>query len=86
MVNIYTMQESLHRLMGEDYSKCSGTAHKDGYLAFYHQRGLYSVEHCDSGIVSLVYAKSPYEAIELVDEYRLMRSEESVHDAQKGQK
>ena len=69
-INIMTMQESLHKLMGEDYLNCSGTAHKDGYMAFYHQRGLYSVEHEDSGIVSLVYAKNPYEAIELVDEFR----------------
>ena len=39
-------------------------------MAFYHQRGLYSVEHEGSGIVSLVYAKNPYEAIDLVDEFR----------------
>ena len=63
------MISSLHKLMGEDYSNCA-TAHKCGYLAFYHERGLYSVEHEDSGIVSLVYAKSPYEAIEMVDEFR----------------
>ena len=74
-INIMTMQESLHKLMGEDYSSCSGTAHKNGYMAFYHQRGLYSVEHEDSGIVSLVYAKNPFEAIELVDEFRRMKLE-----------
>ena len=74
-INIMTMQESLHKLMGEDYSNCSGTAHKDGYMAFYHQRGLYSVEHKDSGIVSLVYAKNPFEAIDLVDEFRRMKLE-----------
>lgn len=77
MISICTMQESLHKLMGEDYSQCSGASIKGGYVAFYHQRGLYSVEHIVSGIVNLVYAKSPYEAIRLVDEYRLMRSEES---------
>ena len=65
------MISGLHKLMGEDYSNCA-TAHKCGYLAFYHERGLYSVEHEDSGIVSLVYAKSPYEAIDLVDEFRRM--------------
>ena len=67
-----TMENSLHKLMGEDYSNCIGRTEKDGYLAFYHERGLYSVEHEDSGIISLVYAKSPYEAIDLVDEFRRM--------------
>lgn len=75
-INIMTMQESLHKLMGEDYSNCSGTAHKNGYMAFYHQRGLYSVEYKDSGIVSLVYAKNPFEAIDLVDEFRRMAGEQ----------
>ena len=65
-----TMEAGLHKLMGEDYSNCCGRTEKDGYLAFYHQRGLYSVEHNDSGIVSLVYAKNPFEAIDLVDEFR----------------
>ena len=75
-INIITMQEALHKLMGEDYSECSGTAHKNGYMAFYHQRGLYSVKHEDSGIVSLVYAKNPFEAIDLVDEFRRMAGEQ----------
>ena len=74
-INIMTMQEGLHKLMGEDYSKCSGTAHKNGYMAFYHQRGLYSVEPEDSEIVSLVYARNPFEAIDLVDEFRRMKLE-----------
>ena len=59
-------------MMGEDYSNCVGATHKDGYLAFYHERGLYSVEHEDSGIVSLVYATNPYEAIEKVTEKLLI--------------
>lgn len=75
----YEMEEALHMLMGEDYTNCSGTTKKDGYMAFYQERGLYSVEYVDSGIVSLVYAKNPFEAIELVDEYRKMRGDE-VHD------
>lgn len=75
-INRITMEESLHILMGEDYSNCSGRTEKDGYLAFYHNRGLYSVEHEDSGIVSLVYAKNPYEAIELIDEFRRMAGEQ----------
>lgn len=76
IMKIAIMQESLHKLMGEDYSNCSGTAHKNGYMAFYHQRGLYSVEHEDSGIVSLVYARNPFEAIDLVDEFRRMEGEQ----------
>ena len=56
---------------------------KDKLLEFlrkYHAieiaRGLYSVEHEDSGIVTLVYAKNPFEAIELVDEFRRMAGEQ----------
>lgn len=80
IMKIAIMQESLHKLMGEDYSNCSGTAHKNGYMAFYHQRGLYSVEHEDSEIVSLVYARNPFEAIDLVDEFRRMAGEqECIH-------
>ena len=75
-INIMTMQESLHKLMGEDYSKCCGRTEKDGYLAFYQERGLYSVEHEDSGIVSLVYATNPYEAIEKDDKFRRMAGEQ----------
>jgi hypothetical protein len=70
-----TMEKALHKLMGEDYSRCSGTTKKDGYLAFYHERGLYSVEHEDSGIVCLVYAGNPFKAIDMVDEWRRMRNE-----------
>lgn len=79
-VNRITMEAGLHKLMGEDYSECSGTTHKDGYMAFYQERGLYSVEHKDSGIVSLVYAKSPLEAIDLVDEFRRMAGEQEGFD------
>ena len=74
-VNRATMEAGLHKLMGEDYSNCCGRTEKDGYLAFYQERGLYSVEQEDSGIVSLVYAKSPYEAIDLVHEFRRMAGE-----------
>ena len=42
----------------------SGTTYKDGYTAFYHEERLYSVRDIARGIVSLVYAGSPYEAIE----------------------
>ena len=75
-INRTTMEESLHKLMGEDYSNCCGRTEKDGYLAFYQERGLYSVEYKDSGIVCLVYARSPQEAIVLVDEFRKLRNDE----------
>ena len=68
-----TMEEPFHKLMAEDYSNCCGRTAPDGYLAFYQERGLYSVEYKDSGIVSLVYAKNPFEAIDLVDEFRRMK-------------
>lgn len=71
-MNIITMQEALHKLMEEDYSNCSGATHKDGYMAFYHERGLYSVEREDSGVISLIYAKNPYEAIDMIKEFRKM--------------
>ena len=76
-INRTTMENSLHKLMGEDYSNCIGRTEKDGYLAFYHERRLYSVEHEDSEIISLVYAKSPYEAIDLVDEFRRKAGEQN---------
>lgn len=75
-INRTTMEAGLHMLMGEDYSNCCGRTEKDGYLAFYQERGLYSVEHEDSDIVSLVYANNPYEAIDLVDEFRRMAGEQ----------
>ena len=43
-----------------------GSTVKDGYIAFYHEDRLYSVRHIDSGILLLIYAKNPYEAIEKV--------------------
>lgn len=64
------MEESLHKLMSERYSNCLGATEGDGYIAFYHERGLYSVEHINSGIVILVYASSPFKAIELIEEFR----------------
>lgn len=43
-----------------------GTTYQDGYMAFYHEERLYSVRDIERGIVSLVYAGNPYEAIEKV--------------------
>lgn len=64
------MEEALHQLMGEDYSECSGRTVRNGYLAFYHEKGLYSVEHVDFGIMCLVFAANPYEAIDKVAMFR----------------
>ena len=65
-----TMEEALHQLMGEDYSECSGRTVMNGYIAFYHEKGLYSVEHVDYEIMCLVFAANPYEAIDKVAMFR----------------
>lgn len=39
---------------------------KDGYSVFYHEERLYSVRHIRTGILSLVYAASPHEAVDIV--------------------
>ena len=44
----------------------SGTTYKDGYIAFYHEEGLYSVRDIGCGTLTLVCAGNPYEAIEKV--------------------
>lgn len=44
----------------------TGVTSKYGYIAFYHEERLFSVRNMDTGIVSLVYASSPVEAIEKV--------------------
>jgi len=43
-----------------------GTTVVDDYAAFYHEERLYSVRHLKKGIISLVYARNPYDAIEMV--------------------
>ena len=60
------IDKALHKFMKEDYSKASGRTEKDGYRAIYHESRLYSVRHIKSEIVCLVYASSPYDAIEIV--------------------
>ncbi len=44
----------------------SGSTVKDGYIAFYHDDRLYSVRHIESGVLVLIYADSPYDAIKKV--------------------
>lgn len=65
-IDIQTMEASLHKLMGMDYTRASGSVIENGYLAFYHESGLYSVRHLESGVISLVYARNPYDAIKFV--------------------
>ena len=70
MLNRDMMEDALHQLMHEDYTNCCGTTHKDGYMAFYQSRGLYSVQGADSDAVCLVYAGNPFEAIEKICKFR----------------
>lgn len=44
----------------------NGTTYRDGCMAFYHEERLYSVRNIEKGNVGLVYANSPYEAIDKV--------------------
>ena len=69
MDRVFT-EEALNKLMGEDYSECIGRTVMNGYIAFYHEEGLYSVEHVDCEIMCLVFAKNPYEAIDKVAMFR----------------
>ena len=39
---------------------------KDGYSVFYHEERLYSVRNTRTGTLSLVYAASPHEAVNIV--------------------
>lgn len=71
-MNSCEMEKALHQLMGTDYLNCSGTTYANGYMAYYHGKRLYQVEQrCKApDVVCLVYAKNPYEAIDLVDKFR----------------
>lgn len=40
------------------------------YMVFYHEERLYSVRNTSTGVVSLVYADSPHDAIQKVGENR----------------
>lgn len=43
---------------------CSGTVTEGDWIAFYHESRLYSVKNRKTGIIYIVYASNPYEAIE----------------------
>ena len=56
-----------HRLMESAPNPAwHGSTIVDDYLAFYHEERLYTVRHLKKGICCLVYARSPYDAIEQV--------------------
>ena len=61
-----TIDRIAHTLMEFNPLNASGATYEDGYLAFYHEERLYSVRDIERKIVSLVFAKSPYDAIEKV--------------------
>ena len=73
---VMQMNKRLQELMQKDCSKCSGITRIGRYVAYHHDRGLYSVEYEGLGIVCLVYARSPQEAIVLVDDFRKLRNDE----------
>ena len=61
-----TIDRIAHTLMEFNPLNAHGSTYQDGYLAFYHEERLYSVRNIEKGIVSLVRAGSPYEAIKKV--------------------
>ena len=61
------VDECAHRLMESPPNPAwHGSTVVDDYLAWYHEEQLYSVRHLKAGVCCLIYARSPYEAIEKV--------------------
>lgn len=61
------VDECAHRLMESPPNPdWHGSTVVDNYIAWYHESRLYSVRHLKKGICCLVYARSPYDAIENV--------------------
>lgn len=71
-----TIDRIAHTLMEFEPVKNAGS--DITHTAFYHENGLYSVRNRKTGIVSLVNAKNPQEAIE-----RVMNSEVDWEDYQR---
>ncbi len=71
-MNIYhkgatQLDQCAHRLMEFNLSPdWHGSTVVDDYIAYYHEERLYTVRHLKKGISCLVYARSPYDAIEKV--------------------
>lgn len=60
------LDKAAHKLMNFIPGDVVGATTKGAYTAFYHQERLYSVRNAQTGIVSLVYAGNPFEAIDKV--------------------
>ena len=61
------IDQCAHRLMEYQISPdWHGSTVVGDYIAFYHEERLYTVRHLKKGISCLVYARSPYDAIEKV--------------------
>ena len=61
------VDQCAHRLMEYKISTdWHGSTVVDDYVAYYHEERLYTVRHLKKGISCLVYARSPYDAIESV--------------------
>ena len=61
------IDQCAHRLMEYQISPdWHGSTVVGDYIAFYHEEKLYTVRHLKKGVSCLVYARSPYDAIEKV--------------------
>ena len=68
------LDKSAHRIM-QCYEALTGenrvgVTRVDKWVAFYHEERLYSVYNAEDGTCTLLYADSPYKAIEKVIERR----------------
>ena len=61
------LDQCAHRLMEYQISPdWHGSTIVGDYIAYYHEEKLYTVRHLKKGVSCLVYARSPYDAIEKV--------------------
>ena len=61
------IDQCAHRLMEYQISPdWHGSTIVGDYIAYYHEERLYTVRHLKKGVSCLVYARSPYDAIEKV--------------------
>lgn len=61
------IDQCAHRLMEYQISPdWHGSTIVGDYIAYYHEEKLYTVRHLKKGVSCLVYARSPYDAIEKV--------------------
>ena len=61
------LDQCAHRLMEYQISPdWHGSTIVGDYIAYYHEEKLFTVRHLKKGVSCLVYARSPYDAIEKV--------------------